>query len=123
MISKTFYISLLAVAASSSLSAEDWPQWRGLRRDGVSSAKIISQWPVSGPAILWRRNVGKGFSAISISQARAYTMGNKDEKDTIWCLDAVTGGEIWKLTYAAKLGPVYYEGGPGATPTVHEGHV
>ncbi len=45
-------------------------------------------------------------------------MGNSGEQDTIWCLDAATGKELWKHTYAAKLGPQYYEGGPGSTPTV-----
>src|SRR5439155_24448445 len=34
------------------------------------------------------------------------------------CLDARTGREIWRHTYDSPLGPQYYEGGPGSTPTV-----
>ncbi len=34
-----------------------------------------------------------------------------------------TGKEIWKHEYPEKLNPKYYEGGPGATPTVAGGKV
>src|SRR6185503_16676906 len=72
---------------------------------------------------LWRAAVGTGFSSISIKDSRAYTMGNHDDRDTVRCLDANSGKELWKHAYAAKLGPQYYEGGPGATPTVADGVV
>src|SRR6266478_3396030 len=98
--------------------AEDLPQWRGPNRNGISSEKISVTWPAGGPKVRWRAPVGTGFSSISASQGRVYTMGNSGEQDTIWCLDAATGKELWKHTYAAKLGPQYYEGGPGSTPTV-----
>jgi outer membrane protein assembly factor BamB len=101
-----------------SLLAEDWPQWRGKNRDGISPEKLSASWPDAGPKTLWRANVGTGFSSVSISRGRAYTMGNKEDKDTIWCLDAATGKELWKHAYGSQLGPQYYEGGPGATPTV-----
>ena len=54
-------------------------------------------------------------------------MGNRSEKsedgkaqetDTIYCLDALTGEEIWKHSYPCALQPLYYEGGTLATPTV-----
>jgi outer membrane protein assembly factor BamB len=47
-------------------------------------------------------------------------MGNTSSQDTIWCLDAHTGREIWSRTYPAQLSPQWYEGGPGATPTVEQ---
>jgi outer membrane protein assembly factor BamB len=104
-------------------SAEDWAQWRGTQRNGISSEQISTTWTTEGPKVLWRTNVGTGFSSIAVSKGRAYTMGNSSEKDTIWCLDATTGKELWRYTYDAQLGPQYYEGGPGATPTVHNGQV
>src|SRR5207247_2442406 len=33
------------------------------------------------------------------------------------------GQKIWKHTYDAQLGPQYYEGGPGSTPTVDSNRV
>jgi outer membrane protein assembly factor BamB len=114
-------LGVLALVLLVDVRASDWPQWRGLNRNGFSSEKI--NWPADGPKPIWRAQVGTGFSSISVSRGRVYTMGNRDEKDTIWCLDATSGKQIWEHTYAAALNPQYYEGGPGSTPTVHEGKV
>ena len=104
-------------------SAGDWPHWRGPDNIGISPETIQLQWPERGPKALWTASVGTGMSSISVSQGRAYTMGNTNGEDTVWCLDAKTGREVWKHSYSAKLDPQYYDGGPGSTPTVFEGHV
>lgn len=96
----------------------DWPQWRGPDRNGVSAEHINLEWPAPGPKEVWRAEVGTGFSSIAIAAGRAYTMGNHTNEDTIWCLDALSGKEMWHHSYPAQLGPQYYEGGPGSTPTV-----
>ena len=49
----------------------------------------------------------------------AYSMSHRSGKETVWCLDAETGDEVWTHSYPALLNPNLYEGGPGATPTVH----
>lgn len=118
-------LCLLVFAAflAANSPAADWPQWRGPNRDGVSSEKVSTVWPGEGPRLLWHAAVGTGFSSISISHGRAYTMGNTNNQDTIWCFDAATGRNLWRHTYAAKLDPQWYEGGPGATPTVEGGRV
>ena len=48
-------------------------------------------------------------------------MGNLKNEDTVWCFEAGSGRVLWRHTYAAQLGPQWYEGGPGSTPTV-SGH-
>ena len=113
-------LSLIAAAAllAAASTAADWPQWRGPNRDGISSEKVSAAWPAEGPKVLWRASVGTGFSSISISHGRAYTMGNTNNEDTVWCFEAGTGKRIWQHTYAAPLSPQWYEGGPGSTPTV-----
>ncbi len=50
-------------------------------------------------------------------------MGNLNNEDTVWCFDAGTGRKLWQHTYPAKLDPQWYEGGPGATPTVASNRV
>src|SRR5260221_1059077 len=101
----------------------DWPQWRGLDRIGVWSEKINPSWPSAGPKVLWRAGIGTGFSSLAVSRGRVYTMGNASNQDTIWCLDALNGKEVWRHTYPAVLGATYYEGGPGSTPTVEADRV
>jgi len=107
--------SLLAVASS---IAADWPQWRGANRDGITAEKISTNWPANGPKTLWRASVGTGFSSVSISQGRAYTMGNISDQEIIWCFDARSGKQLWRHAYPSPLGPVYHEGGPVSTPTI-----
>jgi outer membrane protein assembly factor BamB len=58
-----------------------------------------------------------------VSDGRAYTLGNTNNEDTTWCFDARTGKALWSKTYPARLDPQWYEGGPGATPTVAAGRV
>jgi outer membrane protein assembly factor BamB len=107
-----------AVLFAANSPAADWPQWRGPNRNGTSTERVSAVWSVEGPKVLWGASVGTGFSSISISQGRAYTMGNTNNEDSLWCFDARTGKNLWKHTYAAQLGPQWYEGGPGSTPTV-----
>jgi outer membrane protein assembly factor BamB len=107
----------LALLAANSPAA-DWPQWRGPNRDGISPENVSAAWPADGPKVLWRASVGTGFSSIAVSQGRAYTLGNTNNEDTLWCFEAGTGKQVWQHTYPAQLGPQWYEGGPGSTPTV-----
>ena len=113
-------VAFLSVAHS---QATDWPQWRGSNRNGISPEKLSARWPADGPVVLWRASVGTGFSSVSVSQGRAYTMGNTNDQETVWCLDALTGKEIWKHTYPSKLGAVYHEGGPVSTPTIQSNRI
>ncbi len=114
---------LFATLLAATAPAADWPQWRGPNRNGVSAESIGTSWGANGPKVLWRASVGTGFSSISVSQRRAYTMGNTNNQDTVWCFDATNGKPLWRQTYAAQLGPQWYEGGPGSTPTVDNNRV
>jgi outer membrane protein assembly factor BamB len=99
--------------------AADWPCWRGPVRNGVSAETGANwSWPAAGPKVLWKESVGKGFSSFAVVAGRAYTMGNHGDVDSVFCLDAATGKELWKHSYPCKLDPLAYEGGPSATPAV-----
>lgn len=105
------------LAFASFLQAADWPIWRGPTRDGISSEKLAG----TGVKKLWDAQVGIGFSSFTVADGRVYTTGHADGKDTVFCLDAVSGKQVWKHEYAADLGDKYYEGGTSATPTIEDG--
>ncbi|PYJ97620.1 MAG: hypothetical protein DME23_14595 [Verrucomicrobia bacterium] len=110
---------LLCAIGSLPASANDWPRWRGTDFNGISKETGWSaSWPQEGPKQLWKANVGTGFSSIAVSNGRAYTLGNINDTETIYCLDANTGKVLWKHSYACSTDPNLYEGGPNATPTV-----
>ena len=103
---------------------DQWPQWRGPNRDGVShEVGWSSDWPADGPRVLWKAELGTGFSAPSIRDGRVYCLGNRDGMDIVYCLDARTGGEIWRYKYPCATYDMQHEGGPSATPYVDCGAV
>lgn len=109
-------ILLFALLVTSAIG-DDWPNWRGPNFDG-NSKELLPEILPEKPSIAWKARLGKGFSTVSVSRGRVISMGNTDEIDTIWCLDAKTGQMIWKHSYECALDPRYYEGGPSSTPTI-----
>ncbi len=103
--------------------AEDWPQWRGPRQDGISrETGLASKWPEKGPPELWRIPLGAGFSSVSVVGGRAYTMYGTPEGEFVAAVDADSGKLLWKV----PSGPLFrnsYGDGPRATPAVDEGRV
>ena len=119
-----YAISILSLVLATTAFGDDWPQWRGVLRDGTSSETNWStQWPVGGPKQLWRADVGTGCSAVSVSGGRVFAMGNTNETDTVTCLDAATGKVLWTYSYPCPLEAKMFEGGPGASPTVDKNRV
>ena len=111
---------LLLVQCGATLSALETG---GAGRSGVFEARRsrrsgLHPGPVEGPKQLWKINVGDRLLSVSVSAGRVFTMGNRDNVDTVFCLDADNGRTVWSNSYPCPLDPRYYEGGPGATPTV-----
>jgi outer membrane protein assembly factor BamB len=96
----------------------DWPQWRGLNRDGISKeTEILKTWPRAGPRAVWRVQLGEGFSSIAIAHGRAYTMFSKGNDEHLVCFDASTGAEKWRFRTDDKFRNSWGNG-PRVTPTV-----
>ncbi len=111
--------AVLVMGAAGLACAEDWPNWRGPNRDGISKETGWSTtWPAEGPKQLWKKSIGIGFASMTVSAGRVYAMGNVDKSDVVYCFDAVTGKEIWKKSYPCDLYANLHEGGPCSTPTV-----
>ena len=112
-------VSALLCGSILTATATEWPQWRGPNRDGISDeVGLLKEWSSDGPKVLWKVPLGEGFSGISISQGRVYTMFSKGNDEFVVCLDATDGAEIWRF----RSDKNYHEGqggnGPRATPTI-----
>lgn len=50
-------------------------------------------------------------------------MGNQENSDSVWCLNADSGRVLWRFNYECKFDDRNFEGGTSATPTVDGGLV
>jgi outer membrane protein assembly factor BamB len=101
--------------------SEDWPNYRGPSHNGISKeTDWTNQWPDSGPPIVWRTNVGIGFSSMAVSRGHLFTLGNNQDEESLYCIDTLTGAIRWKHTYECAIDDRFFEGGPTSTPTVDQ---
>jgi len=119
-ISTACAILLFAAAAN----AQDWPQWRGPNRDG--NAPAISSWPKTLKEE-WKVTVGVGHASPVVADGKIFVFARQGDEETLLCLDAVTGKEIWKssqpITYTMHEAAVGHGKGPKSTPVVSKGTV
>lgn len=106
-------------------SAGDWPQILGPNRNGVAADERIStSWPDSGPKVLWQRNVGSGFSGVSVSREVAVLFHRIDDAEIVEAMHGLTGRRIWKSSFPAAYVPSYTsDDGPRAPPVIDRGRV
>jgi outer membrane protein assembly factor BamB len=117
---------LLGLLASCVLTlpagADDWPQWRGPRRDGTSKETgLLKEWPKDGPKLLWEvKDIGGGFSTPSIVGDRIYLMSNTAGEESVVALNVKDGKPIWstKVGKVGKNPPRTDYPGTRSTPTV-----
>lgn len=112
--------ALIAASLVTAAHADDWPQWRGGAVDGIADVKLPAKPRLD---VAWTRDVGIGYSTVAVVGDRAYTAGWLDGQDNIWCLNAADGKVIWQHRYPIARYNKMHEGGPAATPAVHDGRV
>ena len=106
-----------------SVRANDWPQWRGPKRDGVSQeAGLLKEWPKDGPKLLWKMTeAGSGYSTPAVVGERLYLLGNDGlDNESVRAFAVKDGKQIW-TTRLGKVGnPQQQPSFPAArsTPTV-----
>jgi outer membrane protein assembly factor BamB len=112
-------LSVLLAAGAFAQETFDWPQWRGPKRNGVSTERdFLTAWPKEGPHRVWSAKVGVGYSSVSVSGGRLYTMGNVNDVDHVMCLDTAKGKLVWDYKYPCTAADPNGYPGPRCTPTV-----
>jgi outer membrane protein assembly factor BamB len=113
-------LALIWSANWSAVVAADWPQFLGPARDGTcADSELAPAWPKDGPAVLWQRKVGEGFSGPVVAQGKLILFHQLDDKETVECLDAKTGKTLWTFNYPTDYRDDFGRGdGPRATPAI-----
>src|SRR5258708_5129601 len=101
---RLFMCSLLVLCMRGALAprsahADDWPQWRGPNRDGISLERgLVKEWPAEGPSVLWQVDrAGVGYSSLALSGGRIFTQGDLDGVEHIIALDVKDGHVLWAV--------------------------
>ena len=115
------FVTVSVLVSTAAMCAPDWPQWRGLARDGVAVASLPKAWPQALPAPKWRVPVGEGFSSPVIADGRVFILGRPAAgQESCYAFDAATGKRLWQQSYPCDFKPPDNSAGPGpnSTPTV-----
>jgi outer membrane protein assembly factor BamB len=120
-------ILFAAVVAFQIVSAQDWTQWRGPNRDGVVKDFIA---PVVWPEklkLIWKTEVGSGYSSPVVSTDRAWIHSRKGEEEVVSCLDLKTGKVVWSKSYPVAFAKNQYATqmgkGTHSTPVLSDGRL
>ena len=134
------WLAAMALGCATGLRADDWPQWLGPERDSVwRETGIVSSFPAGGPPVVWRAQIGSGYSGPAVAQGRVYVFDHQFAKPSdkptdpfargsipgsegILCLNAADGHVLWRHEYDCPY-TVSYGSGPRTTPLVSEGKV
>lgn len=110
--------ALILVISTMMLNAQDWPQYFGPERNGISQQKgLLRTWPDKGPQVLWTVSTGIGFGGPVIKDGKVYLLDRDDKVgDKLRCFDLANGKELWNFSYDAP-GSVQFPG-TRSVPTI-----
>ncbi|MFN3157897.1 MAG: PQQ-binding-like beta-propeller repeat protein [Rubinisphaera brasiliensis] len=105
-------------------TGESWSQFLGPKRENRSpETGLLKSWPEGGPKLLWTaRNLGEGYSAVSVADGKVFTMGTREGQEIVLAFDLSNGQELW----ATRNGTVFSNNqgnGPRSTPTYEAGRL
>ncbi len=96
---------LFLVSACALLPAGDWPQWRGPRRDGLSTGRT---WPNSLDTNLlrqsWRVELGPSYSGPIACGERVFTTETREQKrEIVTAFERGSGKELWRAEWEGTV--------------------
>ena len=116
--------TLLAAAQDARTDGQDWPQWRGSRRDGVwRETGIVDKFGNERIPLRWSVPIGGGYNGPTVAAGRVYVMDRPKDRsaERVLCLDWKTGATLWEIAYDCSYEGFSYTAGPRASVTVHDG--
>ena len=118
MMTRLFTCAILATVTGGAI-ADDWSQWRGPNRSGVSNETgLLDEWPENGPPLLWKaKNAGVGYATVAIKDGRVITMGDRKKSQYVIAYNESDGKELWKLRVDKSFQNRFGDG-PRCTPTI-----
>jgi outer membrane protein assembly factor BamB len=124
-------IFLLAFVGAAALNTvlssadRDWPQFLGPDRNGVyDGAPLLESWGANGPRVVWRKQVGQGFSGPVVVENRLILFHRVGNREVVEAFDTRSGTSEWQYGYPTTYRDDFgFDEGPRAVPVVVDGVV
>jgi outer membrane protein assembly factor BamB len=119
------YLSLiLLIVFHSQELQDDWPDWRGPKRDGTwIETGIVKKFDSGQLNVKWSVPVAAGYSGPTVSGQRVYLtdrIAHPENLERVLCFDAMNGTEIWSFSYDCDYVGVGYPAGPRASVVISD---
>jgi outer membrane protein assembly factor BamB len=80
---------------------------------------LCEPWGDAGPRLLWRREVGRGYSSPVVWGERLIVFYREGDEEVIECLSTADGRRMWRFSYPTDfVCRVEYTDGPYSTPAL-----
>ena len=90
----------------------------GERRDGAVDTGLSRDWAARPPKLLWKREIGAGWSGFAVAKGRAVTQEQRGPSELVVAYGLLTGAPLWKHADEARFDTVLGGVGPRATPAI-----
>ena len=108
-----------------SAHASDWPHLLGPTSDAFYNGPALAEeWPQAGPPIVWKIDVGEGYSSPVIAEGRLVFCHRLEDQLVVDTLDPKTGSNLWSFKHEMKFRDgASFDSGPRPTPAIKDGKV
>jgi outer membrane protein assembly factor BamB len=107
-----------------SLSAQDWPQWRGPNSDGKAPFTEPKAWPEK-LTTKWKVTIGDGYASPLLVNGKILEFARQGDNEVAMSVDPANGKILWQEGYPAPFTPVdaaaRHGKGPKSTPLYYDG--
>ncbi len=122
----TWVCGVMLIACQQAI-ADDWPSWRGLRRDGhVTGFTVPKVWPKKLQQA-WKVDVGEGHASPVVAGETVFVHSRQKDQEVVRALKLSDGKELWRQSYAAPYtmcpAAKSHGKGPKSTPVVADGRL
>lgn len=102
----------------------DFPGFLGANRDlRIDNVVLATDWETRAPELLWRQQIGAGWSGFAVVNGFAATLEERDGRELVTLYDARTGAQLWQRDIGGEYNNVLGGRGPRSTPTIDSGNV
>ncbi|MCX6345132.1 MAG: PQQ-binding-like beta-propeller repeat protein [Armatimonadetes bacterium] len=90
-----------AMCVSGTLTAADWPQFKGPSANGFApDTGINKNWTKTPPKVLWTTPMNDdGYAGVSVGGGKVFVINHEGSKDILRAIDIATGKDAWTYTY------------------------